>query len=170
MKRIFAISLAMLLLCGCMLFAACGKTPIPQGYQLYDNGAISFAYPNTWTKKGVGAVILVNETGVGNNITVVYEPKTDFYATMDEASFNEQMRPSIEAMGMTVTSVSVEQTKNANGVKITKIAYTSEYEAVQMKQTLFITEVGDQTYSVTVTEATPDAVLVENVFNTLDVK
>ena len=40
---------------------------------------------------------------------------------------------------------------------------------VTMKQSLFIVTVGSKTYTVTVTETTPDTTLVNNVFNTLAV-
>lgn len=168
MKRLFCSILALLLIC--LAITACGGTkgtPIPDGYQLYDNGAIAFAYPGDWTITDGSTVILVNPSGVGNNITVVYEAKNDFYKTMGVSDFETQLQPVFEQMGMVISNVSVEQTENQSGLAITKISYSNTVSGVQMQQTMYIITAGDKTYTVTVTETTPDAELVENVFNTL---
>ena len=106
MKKILCALLALLLLIGCTFtFASC-NTPndqkpndtqqgeneddkkqeegedqkdivIPEDYVVYDDGKISFAYPKNWTKQN-GSVVILTGTN-GNNITVVYEPKTNMY-------------------------------------------------------------------------------------------
>lgn len=168
MKKISCIALAALLVLGSMLaLASCGaKAPeIPEGYQVYENGGLSFAYPEDWTKTDGSTVLLINPTGIGNNITVVYESKYNHKdLTLD--TFNEQMKPSYEAMGMTVSNATVEH-KTSNGLDVTEINYTAKMMGVTMEQTAFITTIGDRTYTVTVTETTQDDTLVSNVFNTL---
>lgn len=169
MRKISCIALAALLVLGSMLaLASCGaKAPeIPEGYQVYENQGLSFAYPEDWTKTDGSTVILINPTGIGNNITVVYEGKTDMYAEMTAESFDELMRPTYEAMGMTLSNVTVNQ-KTSNGLDVTEINYTAKVMGVTMEQTAFITTIGDRTYTVTVTETTQDDTLVSNVFNTL---
>ncbi len=173
MKRIASLLTAgIMLLCCILAFSAC-ETPkeavIPEGYQVYSNDDISFAYPEEWTKTDGSTVILMNESGVGNNITVVYEAKSSFYSTMDVEDFNTSMKPSLEAVGMTVTNVVVTQTENDLDVSITKISYNASMNGVSMSQTIFITTAGSRTYSVTVTETTSASELVKNVFETLSV-
>ena len=169
MKKISCIALAALLVLGSMLaLASCGaKAPeIPEGYQVYENGGLSFAYPEDWTKTDGSTVLLINPTGVGNNITVVYEAKYN-HKDLTIDTFNEQMKPAYEAMGMTVSNATVTQ-KTSNGLDVTEIHYTAKMMGVTMEQTAFITNIGDRTYTVTVTETTQDDTLVSNVFNTLD--
>ncbi len=144
------------------------KEPVatPSGYKLYNNGKISFAYPETWQES---AGMLVNESGAGNNITVAFEQKSDFYTNMDVASFNSELKPMLEQAGLTVTNPSVEQLKNDNDTKITKIRCSVSYSGVTMVQTIFVTAAGEYNYVITVTEVTSDATLVENVYKTLDI-
>ena len=104
MKRILCALLVLVLIV--MGVTACGEqsTPpetdqqteapeteasLPDGYTKYDNGAVSFAYPADWIEQDGSTVILVNASGVGNNITVVYEAKNDFfwYAATGRALF-----------------------------------------------------------------------------------
>ena len=113
--------------------------------------------------------MLMNPAGVGNNITVVYEAKTTMYEEMTLTDFNTQFKPVYEAMGMTISSPSINQLKNENGLKITKIKMTTTVASVTMTQTMYVTTVGDRTYSITVTETTSDADLVKNVFDTLSI-
>lgn len=169
MKRLFSMFTALIM---CLCLASCGETkevPIPEGYQVYDNGTISFAYPEGWTKQDGSTVILTDSEGSGNNITVVYENKNDMYASMDVEGFNTQLKPALEAMGMSVSNVTVTQTKNAGGVAITKLSYSASYMGVSMSQNLYITTVKDKTYTITVTEAKSDVKLRNNVFDTIKI-
>ncbi len=147
------------------------KTPvIPEGYVTYDNDDISFVYPEAWKVTDGSVVIIVNESGVGNNITVSYEAASDMYSTMTADSFNTTLKPMFESAGLSVSGVKVEQVENELSTKITKIAYTAVANGVQMKQTMFICAAGSRNYIVTVTETTNDSALVNNVFKTLAVK
>lgn len=184
MKRILCALLVLVLIV--MGVTACGEQPhppetdlqteapeteasLPDGYKKYDNGSVSFAYPSDWIEQDGSTVILVNASGVGNNITVVYEAKNDFYKTMDASDFEAQVQPVFEQMGMVISNVSVEQTENQSGLAITKISFLNTVSGAQMQQTLFVVAAGDRTYTITVTETTPDAPLIETVFNSLKV-
>ena len=106
MKRFLCLSLALIMMLCTFTLVACDdkddKAPIdsgednndnnntddkkdeptiPEGYKLYDNGDISFAYPADWVKTDGGVVILTNKSGAGNNITVTYEAKNTIYDT-----------------------------------------------------------------------------------------
>lgn len=142
------------------------EAPLPAGYTLYDNGDISFAYPEKLSKTDGSTVILTDMT-TGNNITVVYEAKTDMYAKMDNNDYAEQFKPMFEAMGMTIAKYNVEQIKNEKGSSLTKVTHTASVEGISMDQTMLITTVGNKTYTVTVTEVVNDDAFVNNVLNSL---
>ena len=143
------------------------EAPLPEGYTLYDNGDISFAYPESFVKTDGSTVILTDMT-TGNNITVVYEAKTDMYETLDNNGYKTMFKPIFEAMDMTVTNYAVEQiAKNATGISLTKITHTASTQGKTMEQTMLITTVGNKTYTVTVTEVVNNDALVNNVLNSL---
>ena len=138
---------------------------LPEGYVRFDNGDISFAYPQSLTKTDGSTVILTDMT-TGNNITVVYEAKTDMYETLDNNGYKTMFKPAFEAMGMTISKYNVEQiAKNAKGIAITKVTHTASVEGTSMEQTMLITTVGNKTYTVTVTERVNDDAFVNNVLN-----
>ncbi len=192
MKKFICMLLAMTMILGAMLaFTSCDlfedkddddeedvttdgaekeEPEIPNNYQKFDNGDISFAYPANWTKTDASVVMLMNSTGAGNNITVAYEPKSDLYEKMDMASFNTNLKPILEAAGMKVKDAKIEQLTNECGTKITKIVINSEMSGVSLTQTMFVVAVGAKNYCITVTETSTDAVLISNVYNTLYVK
>ena len=195
MKRFLCLLLAMLMLLLSLAMTACdgnkanddddddtpsnsekseskdAKVNIPEGYKLYDNGAISFVYPEDWDKEEEsGIVMLQNAEKSANNITVVSEAKSDVYENMTVKDFNEMLKPSLEAAGMTVSGTTVQQTENGIGTKMTKIAYNVSMSGVSMKQTLYIVTAGEKIYSVTFTEVESDANIAKNIFDTLKVK
>ena len=148
---------------------ACGseekkEIEIPEGYTVYENGDISFAYPKDWTKTDGSTVTLTGKDG--NNVTVVYENKNDMYEKMTTESYKTDMIPFYEQMGLTVTNAKVEQAQT-NGLSITKITHIMNMNGTKMDQTQYIATVGEKTYTVTVTEIKSDAELVQTVFDTL---
>lgn len=184
MKKIICYLLALCMAFCCVLaLVACGgdETPdsssleassevsagyvLPEGYQLYENGYVSFAYPSDWTVTDGSTVILQNTENT-NNITVVYENATDMYENMTTESFVADLQPTLEAMGMTVSGVKVTQKENG-GLAVTEMTYTIAFNGVSMGQTVYAVTVSDRTYSVTVTEVVPDSALVTNVYDSL---
>ena len=179
MKKIVLTLSALLILILAFAMTSCGGTtettteapvtteaPLPEGYTLYDNGDISFAYPEKLSKTDGSTVILSDGTN-GNNITVVYEDKTDYYEKMTTSDYATDLRPAFSSMGMTIKGYSVDQIKNAKGASLTKIAHTASVSEITLKQTMLIITAGEKTYTVTVTEMVNDAALVNNVLNTL---
>jgi len=185
MKKLLCTLLALVMVIGSMfVLVACGdsddskkkndddeknETVIPEGYIEYNNGKISFAYPENWKKTPGSVDTLVNESGVGNNITVSYEEGSDIYSEMDIASFNKTLKPIFESFGMTVTNASVEQLKNGNNVKVTKIKYDAKVATTSMTQTMLVVAVDDLNYIVTVTETEAQPELAQNAYNTLKI-
>ncbi|MBQ8236196.1 MAG: hypothetical protein IJZ37_05910 [Clostridia bacterium] len=140
---------------------------LPEGYTLYDNGDISFAYPEAFTKTDGSNVILTDTTN-NNNITVVYEAKTNAYEDLTTEKYNEVYIPVYAEMGLTVTNATVAH-KEHNGIKLTTITQTTKTESVSMDQTQYVLTVGEKTYTVTVTEVVKNAELVSTVLETLTV-
>ena len=190
MKRIFCTLLALVLCFGALIaLSACnggntddggdvtttddnGKDDItspeaPAGNKLYSNDDFSFAYPEDWILKTGSVPIIADSDGSGNNITVAYEPKTTIYKEMTMSSFSDLFKPALEAMGLTVSNVSISQVKNSHGVEITKMTYNAANAAATMKQTIYCFDAGSSTYSVTVTEMVEDYAVVQTVFNTI---
>lgn len=180
MKRIVCTLLALVLVLGCMFtMAACTgdnelkpketqkqKPEIPAGYTEYENGTISFAYPKNWTVQD-GSITILSDAATGNNITVVYEAKTDLYEGMTEDMFNTMLKPTLEAAGMAVSGVQINKV-TANNLSVVKITYNAAIAGmVSMQQTLYIATIGESTYTVTVTEVAKDATLVATVQDTL---
>jgi len=141
---------------------------IPTGYTEYSNGDISFAYPSDWVKTDGSVVILTNKSGVGNNITVSYEAKTNMYDSFTVADFNSMVKPAYESMGMTISNLKIEH-KEVGGEKVNVISFRNTVSGQSMTQTQYIFNAGSRTYIVTVTESTPDSNLVKNVFDTIKV-
>ena len=133
---------------------------------MYDNGDIRFAYPEEWMVSDGSVVVISSENG-GNNITVAYESKSDFYDDLTTDEFMSIIAPQFSALGQNVSNVKVEHPTNEMGVKLTKISLKNTVSGVTMKQTQYVIASGSRNYIVTVTEVQADAKLVNTVFNTL---
>ena len=145
---------------------------IPEGYELYENDDIAFAYPTGWSKTelagGAGALIMDGNTG--NNITVVGEQYSEIYKTMTVEEFNRLLKPTLEAQGITVSGVKIEQKKNGD-LAITKISYSVKAaNGTSMKQTIYVVPAGSLNYAINVTSVKTVDGLLDNVFNSLTVK
>ena len=179
MKRLFCTFLALVMALSCVLIlGSCNSgedekketdppkpATAPEGYTTYDNGDISFAYPSDWTKNEGSTTMLVNKSGKGNNITVVYEEKNEIYGEASDSELEKLMKDSISVTGMSISNFKRTKTKNDYS-DIIKLTYTLSASGASMKQTQMIATVGDRTYVVTVTETTADQTFVDNVFNT----
>ena len=115
----------------------------PEGYKLFSDGYISFAYPENWSKTE-GSVTLIQNNSTGNNITVVYEAKTDYYEDLTVTKFNSELKPVYEAMGLSISDTSVKHKTNSNDVKITRLSFTTVAAGKSMKQTVLIFTVAGQ--------------------------
>ena len=166
MKKSLSILLALLMI---LCLIACGaqtaeSTKTPDGYTIYENNAISFAYPEDWTVTDGSTVTITGPNG--NNITVVYEDKTDMYENMTTESYKSELVPVYESMGLAIENPNVKQTQH-NDMKLTIFTHTMITSSKCVNQTQYITTIGDKTHIVTVTEVVEDDTLVENVLQTL---
>ena len=170
MKKLLCLLLAMTMLMGSLfVLSACDKKDkkeeatteekkdvfkLPEGYALYENDYISFAYPAEWTKTDLGedAGAMIMDGSTGNNITAVGEEYSDTYKTMTVEEFNKTVKPQLTASGLSVSNVKIEQIKGADDLAITKISYNVKSSGVTMKQYVYVVPSGDRNYAVSVTE------------------
>lgn len=145
---------------------------MPEGYVIYENDDISFAYPEGWQKSEMGMMVMLVDMTTGNNITLVYQEKSDIYTTMDVAGFNQLLKPSYESAGMAVSDVKVSQVKNSGNFSVTKISYKATQGGNNFNQLMVVIQSGEYDYIVTVTEGitTPADGLLDTVFNSLKAK
>lgn len=140
---------------------------VPEGYSLYNDGYVVFAYPASWAKQD-GSVVILQGDG-GNNITSAYETKTDYYVNLTAEGFIADMKPLYESMGLVTSNEAVTQTVNSKGVAITNITYDATMSGVPFTQCVYIVNSGDRTYSITVSIFEEDEALLSNVFESLTV-
>lgn len=156
MKRFLSIILALVLLVGCTVsFTSCetNKPMIPEGYQFFPGYPVSFAYPDDWYSQVTeGVIVLINSTGKGNNITFAIEAKSTIYDNMTPESFTELIKPTFDQAGMKVSGIVITE-RETNNLEVTEVKYNATMAGLSLQQILFITTVGDYTYSVTVTLA-----------------
>ena len=142
-------------------------SPAPDGYTLFVNDDISFAYPEGWTKEGTGVEFEISSATSTTNIQIDGETP----ALMLELSlrdFKNMMSASLEDEGMSISDVTLEE-YTQNGLSVRAFSFNTtmaEYE-ITVSQTMYIFSTGSRTYSITVTEYNPDAELHQTILNTL---
>ena len=138
---------------------------VPEGYKLFKNDDISFAYPDNWGSE-IGSITILQELSTSNYILVVYEAKTTMYDDMTVSEFKKMMQPSMSSAGLTISNVSISKEKT-NNLDVIKITYDISSSGVKIAQTIFITHVDDKTYSITLTEVMASKEVKETLFKTL---
>lgn len=162
----------------------------PEGYTMYADAYITFAYPSTWEKMELFGVVMLMDASEesaeagGNNITLVSTDKTNEYENMTAESFLASMGPDLEESGMTASAVSVQQ-KSKNGTNVTVISYTltmdmsdmfeeeaagetdADETTITMAQTMYAVSSSNKTYLLTITEVTAVAGLADTVYDSL---
>ncbi len=192
-KKLLALVAAATLLCGLFSIAACNdkkddaqsestpgtsqpsestpgtsEVPTPEGYVVYASDYISFAYPKTWEKTDAGTMVTFSESNLGgSNIIVTYMPKSEIFETLTLESFETTIKPELEDAQMTLSDIKIEH-RSKGSQKITVVSYKATMmQVVSMTQTMIVTNSGDKTCQIVVTEMKPVEGLVNNVYNTL---
>ena len=193
MKKLLCLLLAVTMLLGSMLvLSACDEKDkkkdkddteeteavirdlpkVPNGYTQYENEYVAFVYPTGWSKTeisgGLGVSLL--EQSTGNSVSVAAEPKSDIYKNMDEDSFNQLLKPALEAQGLSISGAKVSQVKNAQNFDITKISYTVKASGVTLTQVILVIPSGEYNYAIYVTETKPVEGLLDTVFDSIVAK
>ncbi len=195
MKKILCLTLALILIM--CAFAACGNETepsgtlsgvvletssdnvtdepnsdddAPEGFLMYKNDEITFAYPSDWTQNGIAAS---NADGT-KSITVTSQEKTTFYAGLDTQRYVQQVRNDFQTEGKKLVTASVAQ-KNKDGLNITYITQTFSVEGMEgeLYQNIYAFDTEDKTYVLTLTQPNGfevDKTLSDTVFDTIKVK
>ncbi len=151
-------------LSSCVYFVDPESPTLPEGYQRYDNGSITFAYPKDWT------FTLMDPEGSGNNIDVQvsFLDEEGFETSPEE--FQEKLITLYDNMGMNVTDIVVTKESVNNIDNLLKVTQVTEMLGVTMKQTQFVVMDGKAVNTITVTEVEEDDSLPQMVFETLYIK
>ena len=176
MKRIISISLAIMLIFSCM-FLLTGCIPedgpgVNEGYKSFNNGALSFDYPEGWlnlpfVNEISGTNMIMDLEGSGNNININSLPKTDVYDQIPDAdTFIDKMSPELEAQGLIIKNGEMEK-GNTNGLDYILFAFDSEQSGLQMHQTMIFTNISDFTYMIVLTEVESNPEHLDALLSTL---
>ena len=171
MKKLLCLLLAVTMLMGSLfILSACDEKKkdqdeteetaekeefkLPEGYAIYENDYISFAYPAEWSKTDFGAELgaLFMDGAAGNSITAVSEPYSDRYKDLTVEEFKAMIEPMAPESGLSVSNIKIEQIKGTNDLAVTKISYDVVMQGVSMKQYVFVVASGDLNYSVSISE------------------
>ena len=147
--------------------AATTTTPsAPDGDELYANAGVVFAYPEGWTKNDANGIIV--SPNRQSNIMVTYEDATDVYHNLSADDFAAVMEPTYSTMGMSMSNVTA-RTEVSNGlsIRVFKFNTTVIAQSATMTQTLFVVTLGTRTYSVALSENTPDEAIANTIIETL---
>lgn len=139
----------------------------PEGYSLFNNGTLTFAYPHGWVVSQDTLVFIQDASGNRNNITVATEDKTDQYDDLTVESYHEMMGSIFEGYGGSIANVAVEHTVNGHGTAVIVASCDATLFDTSMKQTQFIVTVGEKTYTITSTEVIEHAEMTQAIFDTL---
>lgn len=186
MKKILCLTLA-LLVAICAL-AACGGEPqtngdlngntetdvsyeAPEGFLVYQNKEIAFAYPSDWTQIDENTFANADNT---RSVTVKTEEKTTFYSELDTIKYRDYIRPIYQAEGKKLMSMVVGQ-KVKDDVEFTYITQTCQIEGVEgeIYQNIYAFNTKKKTYVITVTQPNGfelDDTLGGKIYDTIMVK
>ena len=197
MKKTMTRLLAVLLILGCILaMTACGdkdddkqtdkeestsasveegknkEYTLAEGYKLYENDDLSFAYPSSWTLTEGSSPIMTSSNG--NNFNMSYElankENTAAYKSLTKDTFMDLIGNMLVAMGMTVSGVEVETKTNDGGVEIIVCTYDATYVGKQMSFCQYLIVGEDKHYTITATAVVPMDDAVEELFKSIRVK
>ncbi len=165
MKKILYLALALLVtICA---FVACSNEPqtngdlsgsnepdvnyeAPEGFSMYQNKEIAFAYPSDWTQIEENTFANADNT---RSVTVKTEEKTTFYSELDTIKYRDYIRPVYQAEGKKLMSMVVGQ-ETKDGVGFTYITETYQVEGVEgeIYQNIYTFNTKNKTYVITVTQ------------------
>ena len=127
----------------------------PEGYTVWKNGDVGFAYPSSWTEVDYPGILLLVQDQLGNNVNVLSEAKNTVYSTVTTENFMEVMGPSYEMVGSNISEPAVSRFNTADGVQVIKFTFKNTMPvsgvSVTVYQTQFYVNVGSKTYAITVT-------------------
>ena len=139
---------------------------IPFGYVEYNDGFVSFAYPEGWVIEPGEVTVISDTSGTSSNITIANEMYSSIYDSLTAKQYIDLVGEAYAASGLEISNVVVTQTYSGSGEKVTKITHTTSASGIIMEQTLLVIGCGHFNYVVTATEL-ENTELVDVVLETL---
>ena len=139
---------------------------IPFGYVEYNDGFVSFAYPEGWVIEPGEVTVISDTSGTSSNITIANEMYSSIYDSLTAKQYIDLVGETYAASGLEISNVAVTQTYSVSGEKVTKITHTTSTSGIVMEQTLLVIGCGHFNYVVTATEL-ENTELVDVVLETL---
>jgi hypothetical protein len=139
---------------------------IPFGYVEYNDGFVSFAYPEGWVIEPGEVTVISDTSGTSSNITIANEMYSSIYDSLTAKQYIDLVGEAYAASGLEISNVVVTQTYSGSGEKVTKITHTTSTSGIVMEQTLLVIGCGHFNYVVTATEL-ESTELVDVVLETL---
>lgn len=139
---------------------------IPFGYVEYNDGYVSFAYPEGWVIEPGEVTVISDTSGTSSNITIANEMYSSIYDSLTAKQYIDLVGETYAASGLEISNVVVTQTYSGSGEKVTKITHTTSTSGIVMEQTLLVIGCGHFNYVVTATEL-ENTELVDVVLETL---
>lgn len=173
MKKILSLFIVLILILSTMLvLSSCqgGKLPeAPDGYLMYSDNHIYFAYPETLERTDNGNYVQLSPKDGGNNITVAKGAYDSTFDNMSVETFRTYLKPGLTQAGMTITNEKVTH-NTEKGFDIAIVTYDVYAYNVNMEQTLFMLKAGNLVYSITVTSLTDAEAMINTLFETLNLR
>ena len=139
---------------------------IPFGYVEYNDGYVSFAYPEGWVIEPGEVTVISDTSGTSSNITIANEMYSSIYDSLTAKQYIDLVGEAYAASGLEISNVVVTQTYSGSGEKVTQITHTTSTSGIVMEQTLLVIGCGHFNYVVTATEL-ENTELVDVVLETL---
>lgn len=139
---------------------------IPFGYVEYNDGFVSFAYPEGWVIEPGEVTVISDTSGTSSNITIANEMYSSIYDSLTAKQYIDLVGEAYAASGLEISNVVVTQTYSGSGEKVTKVTHTTSTSGIVMEQTLLVIGCGHFNYVVTATEL-ENTELVDVVLETL---
>ena len=141
----------------------------PEGFTLYQNKDIVFAYPSDWAQTADGSFTSTDNT---KSITLTIEENS--YAGLDTQKYVQKVRPELEAEGKKLVTASAGQ-KNKDGLDITYVArtFSTTGQEGETYQNIYALDSKGKTYVITVTQPNGlevDKTLGDKVCDSINVK
>lgn len=141
---------------------------VPEGGALYQDGYISFAYPESWIKTEQDGADMLSGGELGDNFVLVdWDTATDdAYQEITVQDAIENLTPVAESAGAELSDVSVE--KRIKGpLTVVEMKYVLTVMGLPVENTVFLVRVDDRLYVLTLCEYQQDDDMIEVVYHTL---
>ena len=129
-------------------------------------GAISFDYPNNWLVEEYDGVILSESDESLVSIEVFSVPREN--GEYDVEGYIQETQDTFAILGMEMENLLTETVKNGNGVEIIKISFEMDF-LMRLYLTEFVINTEYESYSIQITEMSPDSPLIALVFDSITV-